>query len=582
MCGIFGYRSNKFQTGDFLSLMKHRGPDYQAYKEFDNWIFGHLRLSIIDLSSSANQPFEKEGASIVFNGEIFNYLELQSQYLQDEIMSTTSDTEVLLTLLIKYGIKILNLLNGMFSFAFKDKRGTIYLVRDRFGIKPLYYSRIESDFAFSSEIKPLLNLQKEKEIDDEIVKTYFSETATDYDSRSGYKNIYSLKAGHYLKINSSKEQIVPWYKNRKVICYQEPISITDKFERILLDAIKIRCRADVPLAITLSGGIDSTVIYSLIKEKTLLNIKPFIFKHSSEGTDESNLAINLCKKYKDDPIIIEDRSSKLNDLILSLKHLEFPIWSASSAGFFLMYKKISEYGYKVVIEGHGSDEQLGGYPYMIESAIYESIKSFKFLRTKDLINIFFQTLNPNLGENTNLIMKLKFILKTIIKSIKYKKDFQDELDYAFTYRILPIVLRTFDRMAMANSVESRMPFLDYRVVEFIKNIPSEKKINKIGSKSILRSILLKYGNNEIALNRQKMGFANDLAKFLNQDDVFNFISDQVDNFDYSSLEIEKKRAISILNYENLNWKNSSKVWKVAALSYYINELKIPKFNNSYL
>ena len=580
MCGIFGFRSDKFQATDFLSLMRHRGPDYQDTKKFDNWLFGHLRLSIIDLSSSANQPFEKDGASIVFNGEIFNYLELKAQYLQDEIMSTTSDTEVLLSLLIKYGIKILNLLNGMFSFAFKDKNGTIYLVRDRFGIKPLYYSRIDSDFAFSSEIKPLLNLQKGKEIDYEVVKTYFSETATDYDGRSGYKNIFALKAGHYLKINSSKDEIVQWYKNGKVISYKTPISIKDKFEKILLDAIQIRCRADVPLAITLSGGIDSTVIYSLIKENTSINIKPFIFKHSSKETDESELAINLCKKYNDDPIIIEDSSSRLNDLLLSLKHLEFPIWSASSAGFFLMYKKISEYGYKVVIEGHGSDEQLGGYPYMIESAIYESIRSFKFLRSKELMNIFFQTLNPSLGENTNLNRKFRFVLKTIIKSFQYKKNFQDELDYAFSYRILPIVLRTFDRMAMANSVESRMPFLDYRVVEFLKNLPTEEKVNKLGTKTILRSILIKYGNNEIALNRKKMGFSNDLATFLNQKDVFNFISNQVNNFHYSSFEIEKKRALSILNYGNLNWKNCSIVWKVAALSYYINQLKIPKFQDN--
>ena len=169
-----------------------------------------------------------------------------------------------------------------------------------------------------------------------------------------------------------------------------------------------------------------------------------------------------------------------------------------------MYKKISEYGFKVVIEGHGSDEQLGGYPYLIQSALNESIRSLDFFRAKELIKTFFQTLNPNLGERSSLQRKLKFIARTFINSFTNKNSFQDDLDYAFSYKILPIVLRTFDRMSMANSIESRMPFMDYRFVEFIRKLPSKEKVNKIGNKAILREILLKYKNYDIALNRKKI------------------------------------------------------------------------------
>ena len=160
MCGIFGYNHTNIKEDSFFNLMKHRGPDASSSIKFLGWTLGHLRLSIIDLDPLANQPFEKDGSYLIFNGEIYNYLELKKKYFSDHKFKTQSDTEVLLALLNKFGLDILNELNGMFAFAYLNKKGEMYLVRDRFGVKPLYYSLIDGIFYFASEIKPLINKKK--------------------------------------------------------------------------------------------------------------------------------------------------------------------------------------------------------------------------------------------------------------------------------------------------------------------------------------------------------------------------------------------------------------------------------------
>jgi asparagine synthase (glutamine-hydrolysing) len=569
MCGIFGFSGSDASADHFFNLMAHRGPDAQICKRFDNWSLGHLRLSIIDVDSAANQPFSAGGAHIVFNGEIYNYVELRDEYLPEIELSTHSDTEILLLLLNEYGTSILNQLNGMFAFAYLDKNGRLLLARDRFGIKPLYYCCVGESIMFSSEIKPLASYIQGLTLDSNVVESFARDTATDYDERSGYNEIYALKKGHYAFLNSGQSIIqAEWYRLPvRTKSVTDINCLTDECEELLLDSIKLRCRADVPLAITLSGGIDSTLIYTLIKEKLGIHVQPFVFKHLSSDIDESSLAVKLANDYGDQPIVVSQNNTSLQDLVKSLWSLELPIWNASSVAYYSMYHAIKSRGFKVVLEGHGSDEQLCGYPHMILlTAIYALSKGNIFNYTKYL-RVYKNTCHVGLGQSSTTKTILKLILTNLAHAaLKTPQSLNDSLDYAFNYQILPIVLRTFDRLTMANSLESRMPFMDYRFVEFCRKLPDEARISSIGNKSILRRILHKYGKTYIYANKQKIGFSSDIPALLSQPDVRQFLNRAVETFDPHTNDLMELKNRAKCGLElGLGWTNSADYWKAAAL-----------------
>lgn len=570
MCAIFGYKNSKINEKFFFDLMKHRGPDAKGIVKHSNWTLGHMRLSIIDKSANSNQPFEKDGSTIILNGEIYNYLELKNEYLPDSKFTTSSDTEVLIMLLNKYGVKILNKLNGMFAFAYLNKDGELFLVRDRYGVKPLYYSQINDSFYFASELNPLISNHSNSSIDKKEIKSYLEHTITDIDDKSGFTDIYSIKPGYYILIN--KDTIFnqkQWYQIPKTNNINlDKYEIINQCEKLLLDSIKIRCRADVPIALTLSGGVDSSLIYTLIKEKLDINIKPFIFRHNNTLTDESKLAINLTKKYGDNPIIVSQDNMSLEDVKKTLCHLEFPMWSPSAISYYSMYKKIAEKGFKVVIEGHGSDEQLGGYPYMIRSASIESLQNNKFNDYFLQRKIFLQTNHFGLGQKINRLGLLRLFFRDINDSFFGKKvNFQKVIEESFDKKILPMAHRTFDRLSMANSIESRMPFMDFRFVEFAKNLPTNMKISKIGNKSILREILKKYGHHSIYSNKSKMGFSSDIPELFKNNEFLEYITDLVENFSFENYSIKKKDCLKILSSNKVTWQNYVNIWKFASVSY---------------
>tara|TARA_B100001057_G_scaffold498829_1_gene607264 strand:- start:1288 stop:3030 length:1743 start_codon:yes stop_codon:yes gene_type:complete len=580
MCAIFGYTGLEKLEEHFFEFMKHRGPNARDIKKSNNYTLGHLRLSIIDLDIAANQPFEKDGSILVFNGEIYNYLELQKKYLSEQQLNTKSDTEVLITLLNKFGINILNELNGMFAFAYLNKKQELFIVRDRFGVKPVYYTQVHEKFYFSSELKPLLHLNPNTDLDDSIINSYFEDTATDFDERSGYNNINLIKPGHYMIVKNGKinEQSRWYFGFDQKRLYGNKNLIIQECEDILLDAIKIRCRSDVPIAITLSGGLDSTLIYTLIKEKLRLNVKPFVFKHANNKTDESTLAINLAKKYGDKPVLVEQSTSPLADVKEALWHLELPMWNPSAIAYLSTYRQIAKMGYKVVLEGHGADEQLGGYPYMIHASKIEALQNYKFKDYMLRKKIELEMLHPGLLQKLNKLRLLRSYLSDFKQFFFGERaDFNQTLHKSFDYKILPIVLRTFDRLSMSCSLESRMPFMDYRFVEFTRKLPVKIKVSEIGSKSILRELLKKYGNDDIYLNKNKMGFASDLPAIFNDKDFKKFILKLVREFDFENFLTIKNKALSLEN-DIISWHNHSDLWKIASVSYYNNIKKIIKIN----
>lgn len=567
MCGIFGFFGNELSEHVFMKYMLHRGPDAQGVKKLNGWTLGHLRLSIIDLGVSSNQPYEKDGAVLIFNGEIYNYEEIRRDFLPHENFSTGSDTEVLISMLNKFGMRALNKLNGMFSFAYISKSGDFYLVRDRYGVKPLYYYENSQGFVFSSELKPLLSTLGSHCLDQAITLSYLSDTATDFDSTSGYEGIRSLPKGSYLQLDQCHNvRTTKWYHGDDCdLELSDPNGLDIQCEEILIDAVKIRLRSDVPLAITLSGGVDSSTIYTLIKENFNVNIQPFIFKHPSSLTDESNVALKLAQHYGDSPIVIEQNGSFVDDLKAALYHLELPIWDVSAIAYYSMYREISERGFKVVIEGHGADEQLGGYPYMINSALIDALKIKSFSYYFDILNVLIETNHAGLGRNLSFPSRIKFILSSLRSLLQSRPGFESVVRESFDYKILPIVLRAFDRLSMAHSLENRMPFMDYRFVEFARKLPLEKKLNKIGNKAILRNILKKYGHQSIYENKAKMGYGSDIKHLSRDRSLYKFLAEFFDPVEY-----ERYWGTDAFAENTSDWLENEQLWKAFSLKYYEN------------
>lgn len=568
MCGIFGYKNLDINIEKIHAELYHRGPDSFNISRFSDWTFCHSRLSIIDLSPNAIQPMEYKGNILVFNGEIYNYLELKKEFLNNEFFTSSSDTEVLLKLLFKYGMSILNKLNGIFAFAYYDScTNSVYLIRDRFGVKPLYFYMKDKVFAFSSEDKALKNLLNIPfDLNEEYVKNLFDKNMSDFNENTLIKDIYSVNAGEYIEITSENKIIKNKYynfndydfENINKYGFQENL---DYFENLLTDAISLRNRSDCPIAMTLSSGIDSTVIYTLAKEKIGCNYT--IFTYSNEGRlDEYKNAARLAKEYGDKIIKIEyDKEHSYENYEKSLIALNGPIWSSAHVGYYDVYKKIKEQGFKVVIEGHGSDEIFGGWQFLFPIAIKQSFANKNYLLALNILNLYLTT------------NKITLYKKNILDVIEYIKNltsndksvFDRTLEYIFTKKILPINLRCWDRVQMANSIESRSPFLDYRIVEYVRALPLKYKINSIGNKAILRHILKKYKKDFIYKNKVKQPFLASEIEFLTQNSkkMLQFYDKTKYKFDIS-------------NWENNDFSKgyNPQIYKACALGFLENHYKL--------
>ncbi len=566
--------------------MRHRGPDCEDSIKIENWTLGHQRLSIIDTSLAGNQPMSKDGNILILNGEIYNYIELKKEFLKGTRFFSDSDTEVLLELLNRFGLKILNHVNGMFAFAWYNSReNKLILCRDRFGVKPLHWMKINDFIFFSSEIKPLIQIKPTFEFNENIIQSFILDTATDFDVQTFAEDIFQLTPGHFISIDQSGSHLdSKWYFGNDF----DTVNINDKqelvsyFEFLLTDAIKLRHRSDVPICITLSGGLDSSTIYTLAKERLNSDLQAFTFSHPNAPTDEAKAVMELTAKYGDKPIIIEsDENQSWRELKEALFYLEFPIWNSSAVAYLNTYKAIKSHGFKVIIEGHGGDEILGGYPYMIEAAWEELLYKCCFLDSFKVLKVFKETLNLSLNQQYNDDINIKqYLKKYMYKNLKHTLGnillsrppqipngyFQSILEKSFNFKILPIVLRTFDRLTMSQSVESRSPFMDYRIVEFSRNIPLKFKVNSLGSKAILREILKKYGQNDIYKNKVKMGFASDVPKLYNEPKNKLYIEHYLNSFDFPGHNGLKYSAIAMNSKSDIQWSDVELIWKTIALS----------------
>ena len=542
MCGISGYYGyERIAPGvlkNTLELMKNRGPDYSAFIKRNNsnkiLYLLHSRLSIIDLGTRANQPFSIGPYSIIFNGEIYNYREIKSQLiLKNYKFLTESDTEVLLYAYIEFGEKCLDLFEGMWSIAiWDDKSKKLFISRDRFGEKPLFYLKNNSGFYFASEIKFIHSLlQKNISINEKKIKQnlYFGYKSLHCDNDTFYNKIKEFKKGTYLKIdfknNFSEKKY--WSPNLK---FNNRINYNDAkihLDTLLLRSLNLRLRSDVPVAFLLSGGIDSTTLVSYAKKKTNVKFKTFsIVDPSPNYNEQSNIDytvrdLNLKHEY----IYIKKNKDFLSNLSKIVKYHDSPISTISYYYHSLLVKKISEQGFKVTISGTGSDEIFSGY-YHHFLFYFNTIKNFlikksnisdwkknvsHFIRTDELKNISLMQgekfLNYENNSEYGLFNEKNYLKNLILKEKKIVSDqFRNRMLNELFYEIVPVILYHDDMNSMYYSMENRSPFLDKKIFEFIYSLPNKYLVSNGFLKKILRDTIKDVVNDNVRVNYEKVGF----------------------------------------------------------------------------
>ena len=591
ICGIIKFDGSKPDPQAILNMMqimKHRGPDDQGTFFNDNVGLGHVRLSIIDLSEAGHQPmFSSDGRyCMIYNGEIYNYIELKEELIKlGRSFKTQTDSEVLLEAYCEWGEKCLDRLNGMFAFAIYDiQERSIFCVRDRYGIKPFYYLHEKNIFAFCSEIPPLLTLLDNKPEPDQLaIFDYLTFNRTDQGERTFFKNIKKLQHGHTLKIKDRNTIITRWYDlSSKII----DVDISaEKYLELFDSSLKLRLRSDVPVGVCLSGGLDSSsIVADLVKIHNLTDLHTFSAVHGKGVTgDESEFIDEFKPILKNMHYTSPTMETLYADLEIFIRCQGEPVPSTSPYAQFKVME-LAKKNVVVTLDGQGADECLAGYHYFFGFYFYELLRKFKFLTLS--IETF------NYLKNHKSIFGLKslayFLLpkdlqdKNRIASRNYlDHDFQQlskessltsdlysaqslrkSLINHFEHK-LEHLLKWEDRNSMWFSLESRIPFLDYRLVEATLGLPANRIINKGTTKKILRDAMQGILPEKIRNRRDKIGFLTPESIWFRQPGFQVLISELINSKSFSQRGYFNPKQCQLIYNQHLNGKKdaSRDIWK---------------------
>ena len=563
MCGItgiFNYKKSQPIDHELLTRMcssiTHRGPDDEGFY-FDGPLgIGMRRLSIIDLKTG-QQPMSNGEKSvwIVFNGEIYNFLELKRELLKKGYhFHTTSDTEVIICMYEEYGEKAFAQLNGMFAFAIYDKRKRcIILVRDHFGVKPLYYTLNNGSLIFGSEIKAIFqNPSIEKEIDYSALTTFLT-FRYNPSPQTLFKGINKLPPGHYLKISSNGEiDICGFWNYRPSINFkiseQEAI---EEYQRLLEQAVKRQMISDVPVGLLLSGGIDSAVIGHLMQKYSSYRTKTFTIGFDGIGDFNELVDARKTAEYikSDHYDLTISQTEYVDFLFKSFYYTEEPIAESTIPAFYYVSKLAASH-LKVVLAGQGADEPLAGYPrYFGERIISQNagllnilplntfakllprnerfkraVYASKFIQEKERFLAIYTIFTPQQKEcllNDESKAKIGEINQELFDRVYDQtcelKDSLSKILFIDTRMLLSDDLLLFgDKMSMANSLEMRVPFLDIDLIKFLESLPSKLKLKGNTHKYIHKRALKKWLPKE-TIKRKKRGFLTPMDKWLQSD-----------------------------------------------------------------
>ncbi len=543
MCGISGLITiSNFDNGSSIvqnmnNRIIHRGPDAEGIFESGNVHLGHRRLSILDLSAAANQPFHKHGFTIVYNGEIYNYLELKEDLKKEGYdFLTDSDTEVILSAYHFFGKDCVEKFNGMWSFLLLDTQNETLLVsRDQFGIKPLYYFQTADLLSFGSEIKQFLEVPGFKpQLNKKIAATFLVEGSLNQSQETFFDSVFELQPGTNLTIDTKTRVINShvWYSfikethKKNALSYEQAVL---RFDELFEDAVKIRMRSDVRVGSCLSGGIDSSAIVCKAKELGA-NLETVTSCYSDAKFDEQQFSdlVSNTTGFKSNKIygdkIELDRFEIIKKMIY---HQDQPIATGSHFSEYNVFSEARKHGFIVMLDGQGSDEYLGGYPEFQSILFQLFLKKFQFKKLFHLVNK--ESLLYRRTHKEIIFRELKSmfyfpILKQIKKVLgKENKEYANNLlnNYKPTFykpksftelsilelvkTSLPYQLHSEDRNSMLFSIESRLPFLDYRLVEFCLTLPDSYLYREAYTKKILRDAV-KSLPTPIKERKDKMGF----------------------------------------------------------------------------
>lgn len=634
MCGINGHINFKGNAEPFLvkkmnSELHHRGPDASGLWHDQHVAFGHTRLSIIDLTEKSNQPFIKDNFVITFNGEIYNYKELKSSKLSEIEFITDSDTEVVLELWKKFGLSSLDMLRGMFAFAIYDRTSMeTYIVRDHFGIKPLFYVLNDNQCIFSSELKAI-------EVFDNTIKSLNIESIAASmlycwvpEKFTIYNSVKKLQPGEVLHLNSKGLVSISKYWTSSSLIKKSPALNKEKIAKkvlsnVLEDSVKKHLVSDVPVNAFLSGGLDSSLIVSMAK-KHIKDIECYTIKFNEEDknheamSDDSFYASRVARELGVKLNTIEVKPDLASLLPKIVYHLDEPIGDSAAINTFLICEAARKAGVKVLLSGMGADEIFAGYRRHIANQYSRYYKKAPKLIRRPLEEVF---LNLPVRTNTsgNKIIrwaKRFFSFASLSEADAYLRsytyydlnklkdafeesncpdvstiydEFNSDFENAFQKRglvdgmcftdlnnfMVSLNLTYSDRASMAASTEVRVPFIDKEVIKTAFEISHNLKLKRNTQKYILKRVAEEWLPHEI-IYRPKASFTMPLRAWIKND-----LNDLVSDYLLSSGGLAGRKIIKesflkkiVADEISGNEDNAQKIWHLLTLEQWLKNKNI--------
>jgi asparagine synthase (glutamine-hydrolysing) len=595
ICGVFDFSRRTVAERPvqrMMKRMKHRGPDDDGIFLDGPVGFGHVRLSIIDLSSAGHQPMVSQDGRfvLVFNGEIYNYIELREELEPFVPFRTRTDTEVLLNAFIHWGPDCLHRFNGMFAFAVYDRQeGTVFLARDRFGIKPLYYYRDDERLVFASDIPPILEVVSgARKADDHTIFEYLVFNRTDQTERTFFQDIKKLQHGHCMTIGTDGVSIRQWYNLRENI--REPFQSTEEFRATLSSAIALRLRSDVPVGVCLSGGLDSSSIVSILLHdyhRDDINTFSAVYGNGVEG-DESEFINEYSGQLEHMHRVHPTADTFYYDLFdYTRAHSEPTPTTGPYAQFMVM--QLAKDHVAVTLDGQGADEQLAGYHYFYGYHFKDLFKSFKWPTLFREILSYSREHQSLYGLKTFLFFMLPPGLRTKLRAGEgnfLTPDFynthaadsvisgdlydapslREALLAHFEYK-LEHLLKWEDRNSMFFSLEARVPFLDHRLVERLLPMPGERHIKDGVTKAFLREAMEGTLPEKIRNRKDKTGFVTPQSQWFRNERFKVFIGSTICSDSIARRGYVKPEAVCRLMQMHDTGKEdfSRDIWKLVNL-----------------
>lgn len=647
MCGITAVINKKNISAQSLvqanSSVAHRGPDDEGFllwnkdqgihrffgqdtnKESiakhtlnqipssqDHWKvgLGHRRLAILDLTPAGHQPMiEDDRFALTYNGEIFNYQEIKSELQQlGHVFHTTTDTEVLVKAWAAWGAAALDKFNGMFAFVLLDtKEEKLYAVRDRFGIKPLYYTECKSYTAFASEVKQLRVLPDYKfTLNAQVAYDYLCHSQLDHTDETFEEEIFQLAPGHYMEVDlSSHKQILHcWYVLKPTKWTGQDDEAIVQFAKLLKDSVRLRMRSDVPVGSALSGGLDSSTIVSLMRE--VLNdeglaqypIKTITSCNEDKRYDEWEYAEESIKQVQAEAHQTFPSFEKLNkDIDRLIWHMDYPFASTSQFSQWCVFEEAKKNNLPVMLNGQGADEQLAGYGGN-DMSLYigllnrgawgeltKEVKAYKEYKGQWPIGFLLGAVQHRLPKAfMNLVPDRYRVFKQhapawlVKKGMKKRFAWPDSLNASLRNQImqhpLPSLLRYEDRNSMAFSIESRVPFMDHRLIEFTMGLPENLVYRRGERKYILRQAFKGIVPDKILQRKDKMGFVSAEERWLKEEGKSWFeqkiMQAGIQHPDYINKEVAMNQLMAIQN-EKQSFDDAP--WRIICFSLWLSAMK---------